>query len=330
MGTMACATMGTNMGRCVQCTAMNGSACMGSTPACDDRINRCVRCTNTTAMMTCAMDPSGTTCVTPEGDDPFCGCTRDAECGDVTSGRICDPMTRRCRPGCWPGDGHNNCPMGQFCTSNDSMRPGMCTTSCNFDMDCTRVSPMRPYCLRTVGDAGVPDDAPDGGKGEVRNARCVECRDDMHCASRSDGRTRCIGVDNSCAQCTTEMRDRCSAQAEGSACLMTGLCGCTTDADCAADRQCNNATNRCEARPDAGTPAPDVSTPPVDSGTVDATPMPDDLGLMDAGTTQNDTTYRGGGCGCRTPGSSGATHHAPAALVLGLACVALARRRRVH
>jgi len=325
-GTPACATMGTNMGQCVQCTGANSSACMGATPVCDAERARCVRCTEATAAMVCAMAMEGRACIA--GEEPFCGCTRDADCGDVTSGRICDPTTRRCQPGCWPGDGHNNCPMGQFCTSDDPTVPGVCTTSCNRDGDCMQSNPMRPYCLRATTDGGVADASeptPDGGKGSSRASVCVECVTDAHCAMRTDGRTRCIGADNTCARCSPTARELCSAEGDGAACLMNGLCGCTSDADCASDRRCNLSSNRCEARPtpdaSTGDATTDASVP--DANTPDAN-APDDLGTMDAAPPS--IVYRGGGCGCRSTTRPDLSPRGFAALALALALMVSRRR----
>jgi len=53
-------------------------------------------------------------------------CTTDSQCGNVTSGNICDDMTQMCVPGC-RGEGGNGCPSGQTCTSTTS-GAGVCTS----------------------------------------------------------------------------------------------------------------------------------------------------------------------------------------------------------
>ncbi len=212
--------------------------CGAATPVCS--MGACVLCT--TAMpAACAMSPDGRACLQPAPTTAFCGCANDADCGDVRSGRVCDATTRRCIAGCATAMNRNGCPAGQFCTSADAT-VGMCTTTCNFDTDCAASMASRPRCLRG-GDAGVAN-------------TCVECVTDAHCAGRTDGRTRCVGAMNTCAQCNPSVAGACAGNASGAACLATGLCGCTADGDCAASQRCDVATSLCVARPvDAGVDA---------------------------------------------------------------------------
>lgn len=53
-------------------------------------------------------------------------CAKDSDCGNATSGQICDDMTHMCVPGC-RGEGGNDCPSGQTCTSTTS-GAGVCTS----------------------------------------------------------------------------------------------------------------------------------------------------------------------------------------------------------
>ena len=48
--------------------------------------------------------------------DGRCGCLADADCGSVTSGRVCDASTSRCVPGC-RGTGGNGCVNEMVCSS---------------------------------------------------------------------------------------------------------------------------------------------------------------------------------------------------------------------
>jgi MYXO-CTERM domain-containing protein len=204
-------------------------------------------------------------------------------------------------------------------------RAGTCTTTCNFDADCTSSMPSKPYCLRaTSSDAGVDggDAEVDGGDAELDAAEveagtpsmniCVECRADADCAARTDERVKCVGADHTCAQCSSTDTSSCSASGVGSACLGTGLCGCSSDADCATDRRCDTTASKCEPRPvepDAG----------VDAG-------------ADAGADAGDSSVAAPpaaadseGCGCRTTGR--ASNGGAASLAL-LAIAAIAARRR--
>ena len=70
-------------------------------------------------------------------DVPAPACTKDADCGDAKSGKVCDPASETCVDGCHtPGNG---CPDGQQCTSSNSTI-GQCedipVTTCTKDADC--------------------------------------------------------------------------------------------------------------------------------------------------------------------------------------------------
>jgi hypothetical protein len=199
--TPACATTGRDAGRCVQCTGANTSACMGATPACDTDSNRCVACAAGAMSSACAMSMDGTACVREPNGTLRCGCARDADCGATDSGRICDPMALRCRPGCWPGAGHNGCPRGQACSSNDPARPGVCAMGCFRDDDCLQPT---AYC---------------NGANSENAGRCVECINDTQCLGRRDGRTRCTSS------------NVCAAPPADTGAVQDGGCGCRARAN---------------------------------------------------------------------------------------------------
>lgn len=69
------------------------------------------------------MDPGETSPILANHQD-FC-CKTDADCGTVTSGRICG-LQNHCTDGCRANG--NGCPEGTICTSDDEM-PGQCITS---------------------------------------------------------------------------------------------------------------------------------------------------------------------------------------------------------
>ncbi len=326
-------------GRCRACAT--NADCTAATPVCAPT-GSCVLCTTgaTGMAMACATNPDGRACIQPAGSVPVvCGCNTDADCGASDSGRVCDTSMNRCIAGCSPAPMRNRCPTGQFCTSTDvtGVMIGMCTTSCNRDSDCMTTTPMLPHCLMpTGGDGGTSD-------GGTMTNICVECSADPHCAARTDGRTRCIGPMNTCAQCTMADRTACMSSATGSACLTSGLCGCTSDTDCATDRQCDMTTSQCvprtpaDAGPETGTDAATTDTGDTDASVADGSG--DSGGGMDAGgdtVTAPDggsgtRAVTGGGlCNCRVPGSRGAgdSRGAGLALFAGLVGIVIARRRR--
>ncbi len=324
VGMGACRATGTRV-----CAMSGGGATCSATErtssveVCDGVDNDCDGMIDEDPSMLCAGNMSGAACVPSMMDSAFCGCATDADCGNATSGRICNAETRRCVDGCAVGTGRNGCPTGQFCTSNDPARTGACTTTCNFDQDCNAISTARPHCL--TSDAGTA-------------SLCAECVTDEHCAGRSDNRVRCVGPDHTCAQCTTTSRDACTAAGLGSACLSTGLCGCTSDADCQADRRCNSTMNACEPRPivDAGTDAG-----PEDTGVQDASVsdvivtdvIVTDVSVTDVGASDigidggGGAGYSGSGCACRVNAPTSSRDSHAWLLILGLAGALKLRRR---
>jgi hypothetical protein len=59
-----------------------------------------------------------------KSDDVATGCKTDTDCGDATSGKVCDDTTKKCTDGC-RGKGGNGCPDGKTCSSS-SATVGMC------------------------------------------------------------------------------------------------------------------------------------------------------------------------------------------------------------
>jgi hypothetical protein len=162
-------------GECRHCSLSNTNACVGATPACNYQSGLCQVCTvafgDLGGVSTgCALNPNGIAC---QGSGPsvFCGCDDDSHCGrnladPAKSGRICNPTTRKCIDGCSRAAGRNDCPAGQFCTAMGN-GTGVCTMTCNFDVDCAAMAGM-PYCVGG-GDAGV--------------ARCAACRTSTDCGA---------------------------------------------------------------------------------------------------------------------------------------------------
>jgi hypothetical protein len=60
----------------------------------------------------CNTSPNGPICLPSDK----CGCAADTDCGNATSGKVCE--ISRCQTGC-RGTGGNGCPAGQSCTSKD-------------------------------------------------------------------------------------------------------------------------------------------------------------------------------------------------------------------
>jgi hypothetical protein len=307
--------------------------CANPTPICDSTSSdssygACLACTSNSQ---CAPNLcSGGSCL---------ACTTDAQCGGTTSGMVCDGGSHTCVAGCRGGAG-NGCPAGLFCSNNDTSGAtyGACTTSCNFDSQCSAPTPL---CLADATDAGT--------------SMCVQCRADGDC---SGGKPVCDPGGRVCVECTSGNTSACSAAGNGAVCLANESCGCNSDSDCgAADsgRICNTATNKCATgcRGTGGNGCPsgmtcssttaspgtcmgmtvvgDMATGPRD---MSMQPPVDDLGVnvvADMGAPAPDLSQpvkalAGGGCGCDLGGHGGSD--AAAICLVALAALVLTRRRR--
>lgn len=196
----------------------------------------------------CASSLDRPRCVS-SGNAKFCGCERDADCGGPNSGAICflRANEQRCVDGCILQAGRNGCPDGLICTSTDPSVPGMCTSECQDDVDCTQLDGL-PRCSTAPGAFGV----------------CVECTLDLDCSGRDDGKVRCIGHGGTCAECSTTDKSACTAEGSGAACLFDGRCGCNSSSDCADGRSCDTAASACL---DVQTNEPKDAGPAVDAAT---------------------------------------------------------------
>lgn len=90
--------------------------------------------------------------------------------------------------------------------------------------------------------------------------RCTaSCTADADCQGGPGGKDVCGS--GTCVQCSTAAHSACTADGLGLACLPTGACGCTSDADCGG-RKCNTATNTCP------NPSVDLSVSMATSGDI--------------------------------------------------------------
>jgi MYXO-CTERM domain-containing protein len=141
----------TATGHCVGCLVDNDC------PApliCDGTAHTCLECTSADRQ-NCGADLAGAQCLA----GGRCGCTQDSDCGGTTSGRVCDPVSSRCVPGC-RGTGGNACPAGEPCSSTTS-DIGRCNSQPPTDGGAGGAG-------GTAGpDGGAPDgSAPDAGGGD--------------------------------------------------------------------------------------------------------------------------------------------------------------------
>lgn len=126
--------------RCVQC--LNDTQCNNG--ICNLETNLCVECLPTRAEK-CARERTGSVCLA----DNVCGCSQDNECGNTSSGRVCDATKKKCSSGCRPATSTlaaegNTCPTGQTC------------------LVIVGTSPDIGSCVRASGE--TPSAKPDAGK----------------------------------------------------------------------------------------------------------------------------------------------------------------------
>jgi uncharacterized repeat protein (TIGR01451 family)/MYXO-CTERM domain-containing protein len=117
-----------------------------SNPATDASKNHCIPDADKGATTTNPLDPDTDHGGVPDGiedgnhngtidtgegnpNDPAddIACKTDADCGEATSGKICDATLNVCVPGC-RGTNGNGCPSGQTCSSKDNTA-GTCSTA---------------------------------------------------------------------------------------------------------------------------------------------------------------------------------------------------------
>ncbi|HVR64308.1 MAG TPA: hypothetical protein VMU50_20550 [Polyangia bacterium] len=192
-----CQTTGALAGACTQCTAAHADLCGGAKPR----------------------------CLTDLG---ICGCSNlagDGDCGNKTSGLVCNGAAGICVPGCSAAPGRNGCPAGQTC-SDTSGGVGACspTGGCAINGDCV-----------------LPTTACDTS---VTPHQCVQCLSDAACALP----LVCSTTAHVCVECTPANSTACLPTGNGGKCLDAGTCGCAVDGDCggaASGRICDGATHKC-------------------------------------------------------------------------------------
>ena len=125
-----CTSMDTTIGQCVECLTDTDCGDANSGKVCDTSTSTCVDGCHTPGNGC----PDGQPCTSMDAPIGQCAeCLTDTDCGDATSGKVCDDGTKKCTDGCRGSDG-NGCPTDKHCTSKDATI-GQCV-SCIQDSDC--------------------------------------------------------------------------------------------------------------------------------------------------------------------------------------------------
>lgn len=165
------------------------------------------------------------------------GCLLDADCGSLTSGKICE--AKACVDGC-RASGGNRCPDDEICTSTNASA-GSCI-ECQRNTDCAKgqvcdaaTSTCKVGCVGT--EVGRCPDALVCSSTDASLGVCVECLNDTACGGTASGRI-CDATAHVC-------RDGCRATG-GNACPSPLTCtsvdntpgtcvGCTQDVQCGSE-----------------------------------------------------------------------------------------------
>jgi len=230
----ACATSGTNAGKCVPCTA--DSQCMDPTKSrCDTAINTCVACTAPGQCARFAATPQCNT--TGTGPSGCVQCVDNSPC--AAAKQVCDigsSGTYACRP--CSGDsecGANVCVVGKCVGCRDAANCGGATPicdstslscrACTGNAECAARSANTPICS---GGQCVPctsngDCATSPAGNRCLSGRCVPCLSNADC-NFAAAQPSCDPSDGLCKPCTATGLD-CSGSTFGTMCdAMSGQC----------------------------------------------------------------------------------------------------------
>ncbi len=311
-----CATSGNAKGQCVGCNA--DGDCAAPNKRCDPTTNACVGCLS-------AADCSG--------NKPACDAT--GTCQKCSNDTDCGGQTPACQPagGCAQCSSSNLtlCKPGQVCSA-----AGACT-ACTANADCPGTAPtcdagLCRACKVDQDCAGSPLGIFCSTQGPTQG-ECYGCKDDSTCAPPTP---RCNVAASSCVGCLT------AADCGGITPVCLGgerVCGCSTDADCAAGAVCRTdqiATGLCQVSTSTtgtggagGTGGASASSASATGGAASGTGGAGGHGGGGASGTggSGEKVLVGGAWGCNAaPGSAAGG----VGLAAAMAALGLARRRRRH
>lgn len=258
---LVCTSPDTTIGQCVGCVVDADCGSVTSGQVCDGTSHTCVMGCRGTGGNGC--DPAATNdqCTSTDNTIGKCvDCLADANCGSVTSGKVCDltmgATFQTCIDGC-RGTGGNGCDptnaLHDVCTSTDAT-VGQCV-DCTKDSDCGNLTsakvcdPTNDTCIagchptQANGDPGNSCDPAAAGMDvctstDATIGQCVDCTQDSDCGGPSSGKVcdgsnhmcidgcrgtgnhcvdplKCTSMDNTIGQCVMESGSSTSTGAGG-------------------------------------------------------------------------------------------------------------------
>jgi uncharacterized repeat protein (TIGR01451 family)/MYXO-CTERM domain-containing protein len=113
---LQCSSMDTTIGLCAECYKDGDCGGANSGSLCDTANNTCFAGCNNEPGNGC---PGSLLCSSNDATIGVCDdCTSDTDCGDATSGKVCESAGHTCIDGC-RGTNGNGCPVAEECSSKD-------------------------------------------------------------------------------------------------------------------------------------------------------------------------------------------------------------------
>jgi hypothetical protein len=227
----------------------NGGCCNGTSCAVGDQPDACAL--GQPMCGSCVGKSAGTACIDTSGTKS-CGCTSASDC---PANLACNTTTHTCGPAC-----DMNTPCNGGCCS--AATGGTCQTG-NLDAVCGNNGGLCAACASNqnghkcvamtgggqCGCAAFPGDCPASSTACTNNL-CVNACDASTpclsgcCSSSASGTCQLGNVQGACGAAGSICQS-CVGNANGSACLSSGACGCTKASDCPAGHACDTSQGKC-------------------------------------------------------------------------------------
>ena len=242
-------TAGTCTMTCSATQPCNGGCCDGTTCAVGDSAEACALAPPMCG--SCVGKSAGSACL-DAGGAKSCGCTSAADCPPNLA---CDPTTHTCGPACDINTPCNGgcCSAASGGTCQTGTLTGVCGNSGGLCSDCaSNQNGHKCIAMSGGGQCGCdmfPADCPASSTACTSNLCVNACSPSMQCqsgcCSSSTSGTCQPGTAQALCGAAGSVCQSCAGNANGSACLANGTCGCTKASDCPAGHACDTAQGKC-------------------------------------------------------------------------------------